>query len=195
MGVGRGGRGGFRDLHSVLKMTGEVSERKIGAAVSAAVSFPLFGLAAAYGYFEWFLGLHPCTLCWWQRWAQFGALGFGVLGLSAWKFGARKTAAVSTGLAGAALFVSASLALWHVLTETGVVAVSVCASRGEQDFAAVLERPVVRCDVAPWSFAGVSIAGWNLIYSLAGAVLIFGLLLRGRRHRRRHRRRVAEAAD
>lgn len=43
---------------------------------------------------------------------------------------------------------------------------------------AILHAPVVRCDVAQWSFAGISLAGFNAILSLGGATLILWLLAR-----------------
>jgi hypothetical protein len=39
-----------------------------------------------------------------------------------------------------------------------------------------MHAPVVRCDVAQWSFAGISLAGFNAILSLGGAVTILWLM-------------------
>ena len=170
--------------------------RLLAAAALAALA-PAAGLIAAYGYFEAYLGLYPCTLCWWQRWAQFAALGAGGAGLAAAliaravrrrthpdpaahprsALAAEKAAFGCAALAAAALAVSGGLALWHVLTEQGVVPVTVCAApSGGLSFGEILERPPVRCDRAPWSFLGLSIAGWNLVYSLATAGLVAWLL-------------------
>jgi disulfide bond formation protein DsbB len=35
--------------------------------------------------------------------------------------------------------------------------------------------------VAPWTLAGISLAGYNFLISLAGAVLVFALLGKSRR--------------
>ena len=43
--------------------------------------------------------------------------------------------------------------------------------------AAILDAPIVRCDVAPWSLLGVSLAGWNFLFSTAAALAIDGDLL------------------
>jgi hypothetical protein len=37
---------------------------------------------------------------------------------------------------------------------------------------------VVRCDAPQWTFAGISLAGFNAIVSLTGALAIFFLLTR-----------------
>ena len=42
----------------------------------------------------------------------------------------------------------------------------------------ILRAPVVRCDVPQWSLFGVSLAGFNAIFSLVGAVAILVLLTR-----------------
>ena len=41
-----------------------------------------------------------------------------------------------------------------------------------------MNAPLVRCDVAPWSLWGISLAGWNFLFSLAGAIAIGFLLMR-----------------
>ena len=38
-----------------------------------------------------------------------------------------------------------------------------------------LRRPLVRCDVPQWTLFGISLAGFNAILSLGGAVAIFAL--------------------
>jgi len=42
-----------------------------------------------------------------------------------------------------------------------------------------LKVPLVRCDQVQWSLFGISMAGWNAIFSLGGAALI--AYLAGRR--------------
>jgi len=39
---------------------------------------------------------------------------------------------------------------------------------------------LVRCDEVQWSLAGISMAGFNAIFSLGGAALVLLLLKRGR---------------
>ena len=44
-----------------------------------------------------------------------------------------------------------------------------------------MKAPPIRCDVAQWKFAGVSLAGFNAIVSLGGAAAVFVLVARGKR--------------
>jgi disulfide bond formation protein DsbB len=46
---------------------------------------------------------------------------------------------------------------------------------------AVMNAPIVRCDVPQWRFLGVSLAGWNAIISLGGATVIGAMLRRATR--------------
>ena len=48
-------------------------------------------------------------------------------------------------------------------------------------FKQIAGAPLIRCDQVQWSFLGVSMAGWNAILSLGGALLITLLALRGTR--------------
>ncbi|NDR95857.1 disulfide bond formation protein B, partial [Escherichia coli] len=41
-----------------------------------------------------------------------------------------------------------------------------------------LRRPLIRCDVPQWTFFGISLAGFNAILSLGGAIVIFLLAAR-----------------
>jgi disulfide bond formation protein DsbB len=43
---------------------------------------------------------------------------------------------------------------------------------------AILNAPLIRCDIAPWSLFGISLAGWNFLVSGASAVAIACLLNR-----------------
>ena len=151
-------------------------------------------LLTAYLYFESHLALEACTLCWWQRYAHMVALGAGVLAsanlLSAPQIRPR-VVWVLLFVATLALASATGIALWHTLTEAGVIPLLVCEtpaldlSESGRAFSQILERKPVRCDVAPWTFLGLSIAGWNFVYSgLATGGLVF-LLLRARRARQK----------
>ena len=45
----------------------------------------------------------------------------------------------------------------------------------------IMNAPLIRCDVAPWQFLGISLAGWNAILSLGGALTIATLMLKDKR--------------
>jgi disulfide bond formation protein DsbB len=41
-----------------------------------------------------------------------------------------------------------------------------------------MAAPIIRCDVAQWRLFGISLAGFNAIFSLAAAALVLTLLRR-----------------
>jgi disulfide bond formation protein DsbB len=47
----------------------------------------------------------------------------------------------------------------------------------------LMKVPLIRCDQVQWSLFGISMAGWNAIFSLSGAAAIAWLALTGRRAR------------
>jgi disulfide bond formation protein DsbB len=40
----------------------------------------------------------------------------------------------------------------------------------------IMNAPLVRCDVAPWTLLGISLAGWNFIISIGAGCAILALL-------------------
>ena len=136
-----------------------------GAASGSAVL-----LAGAFG-FQYIVGLAPCSLCIWQRWPHVAAVVIGVLIL--WT-GARWLAV----LGAAEMFVGAGIGLYHVGIEqkwwegpTTCTAPSAGDVSAEELLAQILETPVVLCDEIAWSFLGISMAGWNAVFSLVLAAL------------------------
>jgi len=144
-----------------------------------ALLVPLALLGGAY-LSQYGFGLYPCELCWWQRYAHFAALA---LGIAAWL---RPQAWAMTALAGAAIAVAGLTGGFHAGVEygwwQGLTACSAPATAGGGDpLEAIMNAPLVRCDVAPWSLMGISLAGWNFLLSTGAALAIFLLLARGRR--------------
>ena len=45
----------------------------------------------------------------------------------------------------------------------------------------IMNAPLVRCDVAPWSLFGISLAGYNFLLSVSGAILILMMLAKQRK--------------
>ena len=122
-------------------------------------------------------GLYPCEMCWWQRYPHFVAIAFALIGFVA---PPRK---LWIGLAALAVLVSGLIGGFHAGVEygwwEGLTACSngAAASHGDP-LAAILETPLISCTEVQWSLAGISLAGWNFLISLAGAAMIF-LQLRG----------------
>jgi disulfide bond formation protein DsbB len=146
-----------------------------------ALLVPAVLLAGAWG-FQLIGGLHPCEMCHWQRWPHYAALA-----VAAVAFVAAPLRAVLIALATLLIATSGAIGVAHAGVEyhwwNGFTA---CTStiRGSGDLQATLDAimnaPVVRCDVAQWSLFGISMAGWNALLSFAGAIAILALLLRRR---------------
>lgn len=141
-----------------------------------ALATPALLLGGAY-VSEYVFGLYPCEMCWWQRYAHFAALPFAALAFvlprERWPL----------ALAGLAILVSGLIGGYHAGVEYGwFQGFTACTSTaaGGDPLEAILAAPVVRCDVAPWTMAGISLAGFNFLISGAAAATIFGLLA-GRR--------------
>ena len=142
-----------------------------------ALGVPLALLAGAY-VSQYVFGFYPCEMCWWQRYPHFIAVGLAAL---SFVLPARR---LLVALAALAIAASAAIGAFHAGVEygwwQGLTACSTTASAeaGGDPLKAVLEAPLTRCDVAPWTLAGISLAGWNFLFSLAGAFAVALLLAR-----------------
>lgn len=130
-------------------------------------------LAAAY-VAQYGFGLEPCALCLWQRYPYWAALAIGVLGTAAAPVPWLRRASVA--LAGLAFLAGAGIAGFHVGVEQGwweglpgcsgqVVREGMSIEELQQALEARGE--VVPCDEPAFTFAGISMAGYNLIASAA----------------------------
>lgn len=131
-------------------------------------------------------GLYPCEMCVWQRWPHLIAIFFA---LDAIALRARPVlSAIFVGLAAVAIAVSGSIGVFHAGVEygwwQGLTACSTVATGATtQDLLdAIMAAPLSRCDVAPWSLFGISLAGYNALISLGAAALIALFLIRWSRN-------------
>jgi disulfide bond formation protein DsbB len=127
-------------------------------------------LIAQYGF-----GLPPCEMCHWQRWPHIAALIFGLaaLLLPRWRVQFLGLAALSFAITGGIGVFHAGVEWkwWQGLTSCGS---SSTANSLEDLRAQIMAAPVVRCDEAAIRVLGLSMAGWNALWSAALAV--FALL-------------------
>ncbi|WP_347302484.1 disulfide bond formation protein B [Croceibacterium sp. TMG7-5b_MA50] len=141
-----------------------------------ALAVPAVLLAGAY-LSQYAFGLPPCEMCWWQRYAHFAALAFALLALPL-----ARTRPALLALAALAICVSGMIGGFHAGVEYGWwPGITTCAQPaglggGGDPLAAIMDAPLVRCDVAPWTLAGVSLAGWNALLSLLAGLAVFRLL-------------------
>ena len=154
------------------------------AARLIALLLPASLLAGAY-WSQYFGGLYPCEMCWWQRYAHFAALVPAALAFTAPAAWSRSRAL--TLLAALAIAVSGAIGVYHAGVEakifegfTQCTALSNSSSTAEL-LKQITRAPLVRCDEVQWRFLGLSLAAWNAIISLGGASLILVLSLRSKR--------------
>jgi disulfide bond formation protein DsbB len=140
-----------------------------------ALATPLALLGGAY-VSQYGFGLYPCEMCWWQRYPHFVALALAVIGL------ARPGQKVWTALAALAILASGLIGAFHAGVEygwwEGITGCATVAQAGGDPLEAILNAPIVRCDVAPWTLFGISLAGYNFLVSTAAALAVFALLRR-----------------
>ena len=114
-------------------------------------------------------------MCWWQRYPHIVAL---VLAALAWM--TRRDALVA--LAAIAILVSGAIGAFHAGVEynwwEGLTACTANAAAGSDPLASIMAAPIVRCDVAPWTLGGVSLAGFNFLISTAAGLAILWLVRR-----------------
>ena len=121
-------------------------------------------------------GLHPCEMCYWQRWPHAAAI---LLAGTAFMVPVR--ARLLTALAAFAIAVSGAIGVFHAGVELGWwEGLTRCTAGGALSLDDLMNVPLVRCDQVQWSLLGVSMAGWNAIISLGSAAVIALLLSRGR---------------
>jgi disulfide bond formation protein DsbB len=146
------------------------------AARLVALVVPASLLAGAY-LSQYAGGLHPCEMCYWQRWPHFAAIAFAGL---AFLFDApSRRARLLTALAALAIAVSGAIGVFHAGVEYGWwEGLTRCASGGAMTLDEIMSVPLVRCDQVQFSFLNVSMAGWNALISLASALAVAVLLTR-----------------
>ncbi len=137
-------------------------------------------LAGAHG-FQYLGGLQPCPLCLDQRNWHWGVVGLSIAALIALRFQpglARWTA----GLIGLLLLGSAGQAAYHVAVENHWVIAQCDVGRVDFDnlqFEIAGDQKIAppACDKVAWSLLGVSMAGYNAMLSLLGALASIGVAL------------------
>jgi disulfide bond formation protein DsbB len=170
-------------MNETVAVDGRGSSR-LGPAAAArliALLLPATLLAGAFGS-QYFGGLYPCEMCWWQRYAHMAALVPAALAFTAPAQSARSR--TLTLLAALAIAVSGAIGVYHAGVEAKIFqGFTTCTATMHAGTTADLLKqiesaPLVRCDQVQWSFLGISMAGWNAIISLGGVALILGLSLK-----------------
>lgn len=149
-----------------------------------ALLLPTALLGGALGS-QYFGGLHPCEMCYWQRWPHAAAILLAALSFT--QPAASGRARSLTLLAALAIAISGAIGVYHAGVEAKIFeGFTTCTAMGKGLSTAELLKqisaaPLVRCDEVQFRFLGISMAGWNAILSLGGAALIVTLSLRAKR--------------
>ncbi|TDW63939.1 disulfide bond formation protein DsbB [Novosphingobium sp. PhB55] len=149
------------------------------AARALALAVPVVLLGGAY-VSQYVFGLHPCEMCWWQRYPHMFAIVFAALAFF-WRPVRPLVAVAAVGI-----LTSGLIGGYHAGVEYGwwqgmTACTSTPFAAGVDPMDAILNAPVIRCDVAPWTLGGVSLAGFNFLISTLGALAVFGLVARSRK--------------
>lgn len=126
---------------------------------------------------EYIGGLYPCEMCHWQRWPHDAAI---VAALFAFATRRAAVARALVGLAALAIFTSGVIGAFHAGVEYGWwPGLTTCASTTSgTTLEAIMNAPIIRCDTPQWTLFGVSLAGYNALFSISGALIIAGLMMR-----------------
>jgi disulfide bond formation protein DsbB len=158
--------------------------KSLSLARTLALLTPVLLLGGAYAS-QYLGGLHPCEMCWWQRYPHMAAIP---LALLAFLLRSRTClSALFTGLAGFAVGISGLIGLFHAGVEYGWwEGLTTCSTMptggsGADMLNQIMASPLTRCDVAPWDLFGISLAGYNGLLSGAAALAILVLLLKWRK--------------
>ena len=115
--------------------------------------------------------LYPCEMCWWQRYPHAIAILLAI-GALLQPLSAPRTR-VLTLLAALAIAASGAIGVFHAGVEYGWwEGLTTCTSGGATSLEDIMAVPLVRCDQVQWALAGISLAGFNALLSLGGALLI-----------------------
>ena len=159
-----------------------MTDQRVLSAAWVAFLLPATLLAGAY-ISQFVFGLYPCEMCHWQRWPHMAAI---MLALAALALGRRGSAPARplTLLAALAIAVSGAIGAFHAGVEygwwEGITSCSTNLGAGSPADAldSIMNAPLVRCDVPQWTLMGISLAGFNFLLSVGGAIAI--LILMGR---------------
>jgi disulfide bond formation protein DsbB len=124
--------------------------------------------------FQYIGGYPPCEICHWQRWPHIASAVIGLAGGGLIRAGLldRKWARWLAWAAAVCVAVSGALAVYHAGIEwrwwKGPQACT--GPRFEYTGTIDFNAHVVMCDIAAWRLFGISLAGYNAVFSLGGAL-------------------------
>jgi disulfide bond formation protein DsbB len=150
-------------------------------ALAAALAIAAIAAATLAGawFFQLVLDIRPCPLCLEQRYAYYLAVLLGaLLALAAAKHAPRAVLMAGLAILALAALYNAGLGAYHAGVEWGFWPGPTECTGSVLDLGkagSLLENldkvKVIRCDEVQWRFLGLSLAGYNVLISLAMAAL------------------------
>ena len=155
--------------------------------VAAAAAIAVIGLATILGayFFQYALGYRPCPLCLEQRIAYYVAIPLAAMVLLGASVGSsRKVMTLAFAAIAAVMLWNTGLAAYHSGVEWQWWEGPKDCSGPVGNFGpagslidTIQSTRVIRCDEAAWRFLGLSLAGYNVLISLAlAAIAAWGAL-------------------
>jgi disulfide bond formation protein DsbB len=155
-----------REIAKTHAMTGYAQARL------AALLLPAALMAGALG--SQYIGhLFPCEMCHWQRWPHYTAIA---LALIAFLVPEKPLGRILVGLAIAAILASGATGVFHAGVEyhfwQGITRCSAppTGHSTADIMAQIMATPAIQCDVPQWTLFGISLAGFNALFSILGAL-------------------------
>ena len=137
----------------------------------------LFSLALILGAlgFQYLGHLAPCEMCQWQRWPHIAAAILGILGAFLARGQARLLAWIVIGL----ILVSGLIGAYQAGMQWDILPGPQACTSARFIVGSDAPPPQVSCNAVTWSLFGLSLAAYNAIFSLGGA-LAAALFRKGR---------------
>ena len=153
----------------------------LARARTIALLLPLALMAGALGS-QYLGGLVPCEMCMYQRYPHYAAIVAAVLAILLHR---TALSLPLTMLAGLLILTSGGIGAyhaggeyhwWHLPQHCSGQATG----NGADFLKSLLAQPLIRCDEPQWTLFGISLAGFNAIFSIAGGLTVLVLCLKRR---------------
>jgi disulfide bond formation protein DsbB len=129
--------------------------------------------------------LVPCEMCMLQRYPHYAAIGVAAI---AFVIPDRRATYALVAIAALLIGASGVIGVLHAGVEykwwpgfTPCTAGFKPGATGMEMIEMLRHAPMVRCDTAQWTLFGISLAGFNAIFSIGGALAIFGFMAKSLR--------------
>lgn len=163
---------------TVLKETfADMSSQEARTSALTLLAIAAATIAGAW-FFQLVLGIVPCPLCLEQRYAYYLIVPLAVLiAIAASRGASRNLLVLAFAIAAVAAFANAGLGVYHAGVEWGFwQGPTDCTGPllnldGGSLLDSIKTVKVIRCDEVQWRFLGLSLAGYNVLISLAMAAV------------------------